>query len=269
MPADTTPEPDRSPWWSLQRGGGPVVATAIHDGTGLRSEVQAMIALPAADRVREEDPYTGQAILDVPTHVIAGRSRFEVDLNRACPDAVYLAPEQAWGLNVWKRPLEDSVVRRSLHIHRAFYAMLGQLLDGLIAEHGRFIVLDVHSYNHRRAGPAAPATPSQQAPDINIGTHSMPRAHWAPLLDSLMQTMRGFDYLGGHLDVRENVAFQGKGELTRFVHERYPSTGCAIAIEFKKFYMDEWTGQPDPEHLAAMRSFIKHVACAGAALLDA
>ena len=62
--------------------------------------------------------------------------------------------------------------------------------------------------------------------------------------------MRAFDFNGRRLDVRENVAFQGKGELTRFVHERYPGQGCAIALEFKKFYMDEWTGEPDPAELA-------------------
>ena len=84
----------------------------------------------------------------------------------------------------------------------------------------------------------------------------MPREHWAFLLDPLMEAMRGFDFNGRRLDVRENVAFQGKGEQTRFVHERYPGEGCAIALEFKKFFMDEWTGEPDPAELEAMRDFI-------------
>ena len=74
----------------------------------------------------------------------------------------------------------------------------------------------------------------------------MPREHWAFLVDPLMEAMRcAFDFNGRRLDVRENVAFQGKGEQTRFVHERYPGRGCAIALEFKKFFMDEWTGEPD------------------------
>jgi hypothetical protein len=68
--------------------------------------------------------------------------------------------------------------------------------------------------------------------------------------------MRAFDFNGRRLDVRENVAFQGKGELARFVHDAWPGAGCAIAIEFKKFYMDEWTGVPDPAELAAMRGLI-------------
>jgi hypothetical protein len=60
--------------------------------------------------------------------------------------------------------------------------------------------------------------------------------------------------------VRENVAFQGKGEQTRFVHERYPGRGCAIALEFKKFFMDEWSGEPHLDEVAAMRALIANVA---------
>ena len=50
----------------------------------------------------------------------------------------------------------------------------------------------------------------------------MPREQWAWLVDPLMEAMRGFDFNGRRLDVRENIAFQGKGEQTRFVHDRYP-----------------------------------------------
>jgi hypothetical protein len=258
-----------SPWWTLRRGDGPVVAAAIHDGNGLRVETRAAMALSEADRLREEDPFTGQAILDVPNHVIAGRSRFEVDLNRAADIAVYRTPDQSWGLEVWDGEPDEGLVERSLRIHRRFYAMMGAWLDEVEADHGRFVVLDVHSYNHRRSGPGGAPTPQQDAPDINIGTFSMPRAHWAWLLDPLIGAMRDFDFGGRRLDVRENVAFQGKGELTRFVHEHYPRSGCAIAIEFKKFFMDEWTGEPDPAELALMRAFIAHVARIARELLDA
>lgn len=266
MPANA--QPDISPWWTLQRSDDAVVATAIHDGADLRPGISEAIALSRPQRLREEDPFTGQAIVDVPTHVIPHRSRFEVDLNRAEPDAVYRTPEQSWGLQVWRQPPGDVLVSESLRIHRAFYAMLGQLLDEVAQRHGRFVVLDVHSYNHRRDGADAPPMPPGNAPDINIGTHSMPRARWAFLLDPLMEAMRDFDFLGRRLDVRENIAFQGKGELTRFVHQRYPGTGCAIAVEFKKFYMDEWTGEPDLRELRAMRAFISHAADTCRALLD-
>ena len=254
--------------WTVQCGDGPIVATAIHDGHDLREEVAAAMKLSRPDRLREEDPFTGQAIVDVPTHIIAHRSRFEFDLNRGPDGAIYETPEQAWGLDIWHGPLNGKLVERSLTIHQAYYRMLGHLLDDIAAQHPRFAVLDVHSYNPRRDGPGGDATPQEAAPDINIGTFSMPREHWAFLLDPLMEAMRAFDFNGRKLDVRENVAFQGKGEQTRFVHDRYPHRGCAIAIEFKKFFMDEWTGEPDPAELDAMRRFIGHSATVARDLLE-
>ena len=253
--------------WLVSRGEGPVVATAIHDGHGLRDEVRAAIKLADADRLREEDPFTGRAVEGVPNHVIAMRSRFEFDLNRGADAAVYVGPEQCWGLDIWHEPPADGLVARSLALHAGFYRMIAGLLDEIAAGHERFVLLDVHSYNHRRGGPDAPPMPQAEAPDINIGTFSMPRDHWAPLLDPLMERMCAFDFNGRRLDVRENVAFQGKGELTRFVHARYPGRGCAIAFEFKKFYMDEWTGEPDPAELAAMRRFIEATAEATTGML--
>ncbi|QIL01588.1 N-formylglutamate amidohydrolase [Sphingomonas sinipercae] len=251
---------DHRLWWTVQRGDGPVLATAIHDGNGLRPEIAAAMKLADADRLREEDPFTGQAIVDVPTHVIAHRSRFEFDLNRGGQDAIYRTADQSWGLEVWDRPLSEADVAASLAIHNAYYAMLGQLLDSIAERHPKFVLIDVHSYNHRRDGSDGDPMPQDKAPDINIGTFSMPREQWAWLLDPLMEGMAGFDFNGRRLDVRENVAFQGKGEQTRFVHDRYPGQGCAIALEFKKFFMDEWTGQPDPAELDAMRRFITFIA---------
>jgi predicted N-formylglutamate amidohydrolase len=189
-------------------------------------------------------------------------------LNREAQTAVYQTPDQCWGLKVWDGELDDSLVERSLQFHRRFYASVAALLDDVAADHERIVLLDVHSYNHRRGGPDAPPASPEEAPEINIGTFSMPREQWAWLLDPLIDAMRAYDFGGRNLDVRENVAFQGKGELTRFVHQRYPGQACAIAIEFKKFYMDEWSGEPDPLALAHMRGFIDHVSAAARDLLD-
>ena len=125
---------------------------------------------------------------------------------------------------------------------------------GSRSDYGRFVVLDVHSYNHRRDGQNAPPSDLATAPDINIGTFSMDRKRWAHVVDPFMEKLRTLQ-IGGHtIDVRENVAFEGRGEQTRFIHEVFPETGCAIAIEFKKFFMDEWTGQPDKQALMALRA---------------
>jgi hypothetical protein len=219
------------------------------------------VALGDAERLREEDPFTGQAVQDVPTHIVVHRSRFEFDLNRGQDGAIYRTPDQSWGLQLWKPGAPDeSLVQRSLALHAEYYRDLAQLLDGIAEKHPRFVLLDIHSYNHRRDGPDCDPQAQEGAPDINIGTFSMPREDWAFLLDPLMDALREFDFNGRKLDVRENIAFQGRGEQTRFVHARYPGRGCAIAVEFKKFFMDEWTGEPDPAELGAMRRFVAFMA---------
>jgi hypothetical protein len=53
------------------------------------------------------------------------------------------------------------------------------------------------------------------------------------------------------LDVRADVKFRG-GHFVRWIHDRYPGAACAIAVEFKKTFMDEWTGQPDEARISAI-----------------
>mgnify|MGYP002621190906 FL=1 len=248
---------DNRAWWTVHRGASPVLATAIHDGHQLRPDLEPLMAVDEAGRLREEDPFTGHVISDVPNRIVCHRSRFEVDLNRPRESAVYLAPGQAWGLKVWKERPPAAAIARSLAFHDAYYAMLGQVLEDMAARHGRFAVLDIHSYNHRRDGPRAAPTDPRQAPQINIGTFSMDRARWSRVVKPFMDTLRGFTFRGRAMDVRENVAFEGRGEQTRFIHATFPQAGCAIAVEFKKFFMDEWTGEPDAEALDAMRAMLR------------
>ncbi|PLU07214.1 N-formylglutamate amidohydrolase [Sinorhizobium medicae] len=245
-----------SDWWTQHRGDSPVVATAIHDGHAVRDAVQRLCGLDEAERLREEDPFTEFLIRDFSNRIVVHRSRFEVDINRPRAGAVYLRPEQAWGLDVWAEEPPQAVVDASLSMHDEYYEMLKSFLAGIERCHGRFVVLDVHSYNHRRAGREAESAPAADAPDINIGTISMDRRKWACVVDDFMAALRSFDFPGGSLDVRENIAFQGRGEQTRFIHEHFPETGCAIAVEFKKFFMEEWTGEPRPEVLVALRRML-------------
>jgi hypothetical protein len=81
-------------------------------------------------------------------------------------------------------------------------------------------------------------------PEVNLGTRSMPRDYWSPVVDRWLDEMRGYDYFGRKLDVRENVKFFG-GHFPTWIHENFPNTVCALAIEVKKFFMDELTEQLD------------------------
>ncbi|HEY5928084.1 MAG TPA: N-formylglutamate amidohydrolase [Kofleriaceae bacterium] len=231
----------------VDEGDGPIVATAIHDGHGLRAEVAERIALDDAVRLREEDPFTARIASQVPTRIIVTRSRFEVDLNRQRDKAVYACAADCWGLELWREPPPAELVARSLAEYDAFYATLERVLRERERKYGRFVVLDVHSYNHCRAGVGCAADPDAN-PEVNVGTGSLDRGRWGSLVERFCQELSGFD---GGLDVRENVKFQG-GHMSRWIHATFPTTGCALALELKKTFMDEWTGQPDHDHIARL-----------------
>jgi len=226
--------------WQTEFGDGPLLACAVHDGHEVRPEVAACLQLDDAQRRYEEDPYTGAWTSIAPTRIVARRSRFELDLNRPREKAVYLVPADAWGLDVWNCSPSEQVVEQSLRMYDNFYAHLRLLLERLVARHGRVVVLDLHSYNHIRGGGAA-ADP-QQNPEVNLGTRSMQRAYWAPVVERWLAEMRAYNYFGRHLDVRENVKFFG-GHLPGWIHQNFPETACVLAIEVKKFFMDERTGE--------------------------
>jgi hypothetical protein len=79
----------------------------------------------------------------------------------------------------------------------------------------------------------------------------MDRAYWAPVVEAFLSSLAAADYQGRHLDVRENVKFRGR-YLSEFVHTNFPRTGCCLAIELKKFFMDEWTGELDRDAFGAL-----------------
>lgn len=241
------------PLFEIHRGQGPLLATSVHDAHEIRESLLPFLALTRAERLREEDPFTSLWTNICPNRIVPRRSRFEVDLNRAPAQALYRNPSDAWGLQVWHTPLSDAAVRETMREYRAFYAAVLEILEDLEAHYGKFVVLDLHSYNHRREGALAPPAAQDQNPDINVGTGSLDRTRFGHVVDRFIADLRDREVLGRPLDVRENVRFQG-GHLCRWVHEHFPVTGCALAIEVKKFFMDEWTGEPHPGSLAAIQA---------------
>lgn len=247
--------------WAITTGDDAVVATAIHAGHALRPEIAALSAIPEETRTREEDPHTDEWLWFTPNTIAVSTSRFEFDLNRSRTAAVYRQPEDAWGLELWTRPLSDAQVSRSLEKYDGFYRDLAAVCDDIAEKYPRFVLLDLHSYNHRRRGPDAAVDDPEENPEINIGTGSVDHQIWQDVIDVFAGALAAHPFDGGHLDVRENVRFRG-GHMSRWLNDRYGSRGCALAIEVKKFYMDEWTGQPDE---AAVVSVGEALAVAAAA----
>jgi N-formylglutamate amidohydrolase len=249
--------------WEFSRGEGPLVAAAIHNGHGIRRELTPYLAIAEAERLREEDPFTGAWTRCAPTRVVGLQSRFEVDLNRPREKAVYRKPEDAWGLGVWREIPPDEVLARSYGLYDAFYAEMEERLRERIEQHGRIVILDLHSYNHRRGGPAAEPADPDGNPEVNVGTSNMELGRWGPVVDCFEETMRAGEFRGRPFDVRRNVRFQG-GNFVQWIHHTFPGSACALAIEIKKFFMDEWTGELDEEAHAAVGRQLK---AAGEAVL--
>jgi hypothetical protein len=247
------------PIWQTQFGDGPTVATAIHNGGAIRSELGDLLAISDRQRHYEEDGETGPWTAIAPTRIVVFRSRFEMDLNRPRPKAVYLEPEDAWGLRVWKTTPPADVLKRSRAQYDAFYRHVRFLLEGLVERFGRVVVFDLHTYNHRRAGADAPPADPQLNPEVNLGTGSMDRQRWAPVVDRFLAEMANFDFLGRGLDVRENVKFCG-GHFSQWIHETFPDSVCSLAVEVKRFFTDEWTGERDPAQYQAVERALRSAA---------
>ncbi|MGB3619535.1 MAG: N-formylglutamate amidohydrolase [Catalinimonas sp.] len=243
---------------------GPLVATAVHDGHAVRESLHPYLHLDEPGRLREEDPFTGTWVAVGDTRIVGHHSRFEVDLNRPPERAVYRTPDDAWGLHVYE-DLPDEEAEASMVRYHQFYDAVRARLQSIQERFGSFVVYDLHTYNHRRDGADAPPADPEANPEVNIGTGSLDRARWGQVADQFMVDLKTFDFNGRNLDVRENVKFRG-GHFSRWIHREFPGVSCVLAVEFKKFFMDEWTGRPDPAQvdliLRALRSTVPGVRAA-------
>lgn len=221
----------------------PVLALAIHNGHLMHPELLQDCGISEADRLREEDPYTEAFAEAFPNRIIVYTSRFTVDLNRSPEQAIYLKPEDCWGLPVRRQPVSEPLLEELRKDYAQWYSLLDFTLQRLLAKHPFLLVPDLHSFNHRRKGPEAEADPQEQNPDIIIGRNNMPQEYY-PWMEKLRQKLDGQQVKGHKIDCRIDVKFTG-GRLSRYVHQTYPDRVLCPAVEFKKIFMDEWTGELD------------------------
>lgn len=238
--------------WDITLSDGPVVATAIHDGHALRSSLQSLSALSPQERLREEDPLTGLLTTVGDVRIRVPVSRFEVDLNRPRELAVYAQPEHCWGLRAWNAPLPQDEVDRSLARWDRFYAMVAELLDHLLERWQSVLLIDLHSYNHRRDGADAACAPQAGNPDIELGLTTADPERWGDVTRRFAGALRAVPIAGRTPDVRANVRFPTGGHFPEWVYARWGERVCTISPEYKKIFMDEWTGQADIAALQAM-----------------
>ena len=241
--------------YSIQVADSPYWAFAVHDGHQVDSIAEQFILLDETQRLREEDPYTA-SISELPVNrLVVGTSRFQLDVNRKEEDAVYLRPEQAWGLTVWKDTLPSTVLEQLYEDYRDFYRQIDRYIQQTIEQHGFFIVFDVHTYNAQRISEEEPMD-KHANPQINLGTQYN-QERWRPVVDRFVESVRNQQLLGDPIDIRENVKFKG-GNLAQHILRKFGNHGCVLSIEFRKDFMNEWTGQPYQPAILEYKQLLLH-----------
>jgi N-formylglutamate amidohydrolase len=246
-------------FWLIETDHSPIVATALHCGHEISAYLKKNLEIDESDRLREEDPFTDIFTQIVENRVIDLHSRFEIDLNRPRDKAVYRSPEDAWGLHVWHTPLTKSQIDKSLFFYDAFYKDMKAYFSKIIEKYGYVVVLDLHSYNHHRAGSEADYDDPLFNPEINVGTKTLQNPEkWHHLIERVVDEMHQYNYMGRHLDVRENVKFYG-GYFAQWIHHNFYPNACVLSIEFQKFFMDEWSGKPDFTQIEEIKKLLSNI----------
>ncbi len=108
-----------------------------------------------------------------PNRIVVQTSRFTVDLNRSPQKAVYEKPEDAWDLPVRNLPLSEKLKTLLLSSYANWYKITRYQIERLMQFHSQIIILDLHSYNHRRGGANANPDPQDNNPDIFLGRNNL------------------------------------------------------------------------------------------------
>jgi N-formylglutamate amidohydrolase len=212
----------------------PIIVAAIHSGHTIREELSKLLIIKESDRFREEDPYTDRW-LTISNNIISPvNSRYEVDLNRRIERSVYRSLEDSWGVQVWKESVPNQILQKSLEKHSEFYSKLESDIDKLLRYQKYIIVYDLHAYNYKRNGPDKMSEDEILNPEINLGTATMNRERWSSIVDRFIDDVRGYNFKGLNLDIRENIKFRG-GYFPYWLHTKYPNSVCCLSIALKNF----------------------------------
>lgn len=241
--------------YQIKNAESPFWAFAIHDGHHISTDLKPYIMLTDAQRLREEDPFTAR-IADLPVNqFIVDTSRFQLDLNRDLKDAVYLNPDQAWGLNVFRTNLPSNYLLELYREHQSIYYTIERHISTTIKKFGYFIILDIHSYNAKRESSKQKVN-TLLNPQINLGTYYN-KEKWRDLIEEFLYVLKKKKLNNTEIDVRENIKFKG-GNLAQHIINQYGELGCVISIEFRKDFMDEWTGEVNENMVSVYNQLLEN-----------
>ena len=226
------------------------IAVALHAGSRVRSGLNGVMQVGAVERSREEDLYTDALVEDFPLVMVARDSRFEYDLNWEEAHCIYDYQKKKWGHQVWSRPLTKSERDETIAKYREFHRLLDMMIEYVLSRVGPVLLFDIHSFCYQREDRVHWWTDNK--PEINVGTRYIHRDYFAAQVEAFMRMNSGIILEGKRLRIAENEIFPG-GFLTRKYAAMHPHTVCVLAVEYKKIYMDEWSGKLYPEKLDLLK----------------
>ncbi len=224
----------------------PFVCGAVHDGHQFRSSLWENCKHTEYERWYEEDPCTKEMVQTFPI-VIAGRdSRFEYDLNRAPESAVY---EDAWGKQLWHKPLPAREKQNSIQKHTNFYRVVHALITKLESGFKNVIVFDMHSYNWKRW--------DREVPVWNLGTSNVDQERYGAIIESWRQKLETIKLpIEVANTAKINDTFQGNGYFLKYITNNFKDT-LVLATEISKVYCDELSGVVFPEVVRSVEEQLK------------
>lgn len=219
----------------------PYVCGAVHDGHQFRKSLWENCLHTEYERWYEEDPSTKEMVQSHPIVISGCNSRFEYDLNRAPDSATYT---DAWGKQLWKKPLKEEEKDISLKKHNTFYRVVDALIAKLESMHPKVIVFDMHSYNWKRW--------DREVPVWNLGTTNIDNKRFGMFAESWSKKLGTMKLPNGISSTsRINDTFQGNGYFLKHITQNFDNT-LVLATEISKVYCDELTGTIYPEVVNAV-----------------
>ena len=222
------------------------VCGAVHDGHHFRRELWDNCLHSEYDRWFEEDPATKDMVRSHPIVISGLDSRFEYDLNRTPETAIYT---DAWGKKLWREPLSDEMINKSLTKHANFYKVTHALINKLEELFGVCIVYDMHSYNWRRW--------DREVPTWNLGTSNIDNQRFGETVNRWREMLGKMMLPNGLVSICEiNNTFQGNGYFLKYITQNFKNT-LVLATEVKKIYCDEVNQIMYPEVVNAIKRSLK------------
>lgn len=224
----------------------PYACAAIHDGHQFRKELWDNCLHSEYDRWYEEDPETKNLIASHPIVIAGCDSRFEYDLNRPPEEAVF---ETAWGKELWKQPLLDSMKQKSLNKHANFYKVVATLITKLEEKFGVCVVYDMHSYNWKRW--------DREVPTWNLGTSNIDTLRFGESVELWRKSLSEIAFPNQiNSTAKINDTFQGNGYFLKFITRNFKNT-LVLATEIAKIYCNENNQTIFPEVVATVSDELK------------